>query len=231
MPIRMIPEEARDAILKGSCPDGATVTGILDIHRDQTLTRLPKDLTVEGMLRIQDCHRLTHLPKGLSARSLLINNCASLHGTASDFGSDALAVPEDIEFLICPQLVHLPDELNAGGHVTLVELPQAGQPPIGPARAPEDYRWRWRSHLQVPLPCPRSGKHQGRRQPADHALRPAALAVVMRGGRKLGGCVLRKPDPHGVNFLWPIRRLDCQILRFLGVHWRRGAPEPCPEGQ
>lgn len=134
MNVRMTPEEAKGAILRGECPEGATVTGSISFIGEQGLEELPNGLRVEGELHVQSCHRFRTLPLAFFAESLNLENCASFTGTAPGFGGEALDVHGHLILRNCPSLVHLPDELRVGTHLTIADCPRLGNrssiPPV-----------------------------------------------------------------------------------------------------
>lgn len=125
MTVQMSPQEAHEAILKGECPDNAIVSGDLRFEREQALTRLPDGLKVKGRLHIFSCHKLKELPRGLSARTIEVDHCASLWGTAPSFQSP-LEVSRDLIFRDCPQLAVIPTEINVGRDLVLSNCARLG---------------------------------------------------------------------------------------------------------
>ncbi len=116
---RMTPEEAREAIVAGACPEGASVDGRLLLEDADSLTELPRGLRVDGELWIRGCNRLRLLPAGLSAQALRVEACSLMEGFAPDFGG-AFGAPRWVHFESCPSLHSLPDALSAGGDLSLV---------------------------------------------------------------------------------------------------------------
>ncbi len=138
--IELTEAEAREAILKGTCPEGAAVDGGLAFERKGALVELPEALRVRGTLRISGCDRIRRLPAGLDADAVLVEECPVLEGTDPSRGA-TLTVRRDLSFLNCPSLARFPDRLKVGGSLSMANCPQAWSQPAGrPGGPPEALR-------------------------------------------------------------------------------------------
>ncbi len=145
-PIPMTPEEARNAILSGSCPENAAVDGELMLSVAPHLKALPKGLRVRGSLTLMKCHGLRRLPEGLAADDICVLSCAAFegfHDACTDFG-----LPGGLAFIDCPSLTRFPARLEAGGDLVLRHCPEAWSWPDGPGRRPGRLRVGGYAHIE-----------------------------------------------------------------------------------
>src|SRR5215469_14226566 len=123
------PEQAREAILRGTAPEGLIVDGDLSFspYRDEMpLRRLPANLQVHT-LQLQGCGELRALPKGLTCQHL------SVRDSAVAWLPTDLQVSESLNLNSCYYLKALPFGLKTR-HISLKDCKRL-------TRLPSDLRF------------------------------------------------------------------------------------------
>ncbi len=229
----MSPEEAHEAILKGTCPPGVSVHGSLAFLNEPSLAELPRGLAVEEGLDILGCHRLRRLPAGLSARSVSVSHCDAFEGF-DVHAFDRFFVPGHLVLLDCPSLTAWPRELYVGGQLRVARCQWAWDRPALPRGAGAPFRLSVGGQADLEecaglRELPREVE-VGTSLTLSRCPRMTALPGA-RGGRLVVGdlCVVERC--HGLRELsrvsfrgeGKLRVRDCAALEVVGDGARPGA--------